>query len=167
MFQLSPTQYLSTGWVFPGIFQLSLLPVSFNWERAGTCYTLPYKTQDHQPTWRSKKQERFKFVWTPWGGKWVQRASARTKALVPHGVRVKERSPLWVPFSWLSLSCWLKLWLQFYLGQNVRIIAWETAPQIALRNCSKEVGRKVGIHVILVKGEYLQSSAYIFANGYW
>jgi len=25
---------------------------------------------------------------------------------------------------------------------------WETAPQIALRNCSKEVGGKVGVHAI-------------------
>ena len=33
----------------------------------------------------------------------------------------------------------------------MRTIAWETAFRIVLRNCSKEVGRKVSIHVILVK----------------
>ena len=36
----------------------------------------------------------------------------------------------------------------------------ETAFQIALRNCSKEVEGKVSIHVILVKGECMQSSTY-------
>ena len=33
----------------------------------------------------------------------------------------------------------------------------ETAPQIALRNCSKEAGGKVSTYEILVKGEYMQS----------
>ena len=42
----------------------------------------------------------------------------------------------------------------------MRTIAWEAAFQIALRNCSKEVGGKVSIYVILVKGEYMQSSTY-------
>ena len=36
--------------------------------------------------------------------------------------------------------------------------AQETAPQIALRNCSKEVEEMVSIYVILVKGNYMQSS---------
>ena len=36
----------------------------------------------------------------------------------------------------------------------------ETASQIALRNCSKETGGKISIYVILVKGEYVQSSTY-------
>ena len=44
----------------------------------------------------------------------------------------------------------------------MRTIARETAFQIALRNCSKEVGGKVSVYVILVKGEYMQSSTYIF-----
>ena len=36
----------------------------------------------------------------------------------------------------------------------------------ALRNCSKEVGGKVSIYVILVKGEYNQ--AHVFSDGfYW
>ena len=39
----------------------------------------------------------------------------------------------------------------------MRIIAQETAFQIALRNCSKEVRGKVSMYVILVKGEYMQS----------
>ena len=43
----------------------------------------------------------------------------------------------------------------------MRIIAWETEFQIALRNCSKEVGGKVSIYVILVKGEYMRSSTYV------
>ena len=42
----------------------------------------------------------------------------------------------------------------------MRTIAQEIAFQIALRNCSEEVGGKVNIYVILVKGEYLQSSTY-------
>ena len=38
----------------------------------------------------------------------------------------------------------------------------ETAPQIALRNCSKDAGgwREDSIYVILVKGKYLQSGTY-------
>ena len=43
----------------------------------------------------------------------------------------------------------------------MRTIARETAFQIALRNCSKEVGGKASIYVILAKGEYMQSSIYI------
>ena len=43
-------------------------------------------------------------------------------------------------------------------GGKVRTISLETAPQIALRSCSKEVeGRSV---VILVKQGYMQSSTY-------
>ena len=42
----------------------------------------------------------------------------------------------------------------------MRTIAWETASQIALRNCSKRQGGKVSVHVTLVKGEYMQSSTY-------
>ena len=38
------------------------------------------------------------------------------------------------------------------IWDKVRTIAWETAPQIALRNCSKEVTGKVHIYVILGKG---------------
>ena len=42
----------------------------------------------------------------------------------------------------------------------MRTAAQDTAFQIALRNCSKEAGGKVSIYVILVKGEYKQSSTY-------
>ena len=39
----------------------------------------------------------------------------------------------------------------------MRTAAQEKAPQ---RNCSKDVGGKVRIHVILRKGEYMQSSTH-------
>ena len=43
----------------------------------------------------------------------------------------------------------------------MRTIAHETAFQIALRNCSKEVGISQYIYVILVRGgRYMQSSTY-------
>ena len=44
----------------------------------------------------------------------------------------------------------------------MRTAARERAPQIALRDCSKEVGEKHRIDVILVKGVYVQSSTFIF-----
>ena len=43
----------------------------------------------------------------------------------------------------------------------MRTIAWETAFQISLRNCSKEVVGKVSIYVIVVKGECMQPSTYL------
>ena len=51
--------------------------------------------------------------------------------------------------------------LSFIWG-NMRTAAWEIAPQIALRNCSKEVGEagKISIHMIFDEGEYVQSSTY-------
>ena len=42
----------------------------------------------------------------------------------------------------------------------MRTVVWETVPQIALRNCSKEEEGKDSIYEILVKGEYMQSSIY-------
>ena len=45
-----------------------------------------------------------------------------------------------------------------FIWGKMRTAAQETAFQIALRNYSKEVGGKVSIYVILVKGEYMQSS---------
>ena len=50
----------------------------------------------------------------------------------------------------------------------MRSIAQETAPQIALRNCSKEVvymGGRISIYVILVKGVCAVSQAHVFAEG--
>ena len=39
----------------------------------------------------------------------------------------------------------------------------ETAPPIALRNCSKEAGEgEVRIYMIFVKGKYMQSNIYFF-----
>ena len=49
-----------------------------------------------------------------------------------------------------------------FIGSEMRAAAREITPQIALRNCSKEAGEKVSIHVILVKGESMQSSTYFF-----
>ena len=54
-----------------------------------------------------------------------------------------------------------ELQVKFYLGK-MRTIAWESAFQIALRNCSKEAGGKVSIYMFLVKGEYAQSSTTLF-----
>ena len=51
--------------------------------------------------------------------------------------------------------------LSFIWGK-MRTAARKTASQIALRNCSKEVGGKVSIYVILVKEEYIQSSTLFF-----
>ena len=52
--------------------------------------------------------------------------------------------------------------LSFIWGK-MRTLALETAFQIALRSCSREVGEKVIINVILVKGEYMQlSTLFIF-----
>ena len=57
--------------------------------------------------------------------------------------------------------------LSFIWGK-MRTIARETAIQIALRNCSKEVGvRKVSIYVILVKEEYMQSFSRSFLLVTW
>ena len=49
----------------------------------------------------------------------------------------------------------------------MRTVAQETAFQIALRNCSKVAGGEVRMYVILVKGEYMQSSTYSFAEGFF
>ena len=49
-----------------------------------------------------------------------------------------------------------------FIWGKMRTAAWETAPQIVLRNCSKEAKGKVSIYVILVMGKYMQSSKHIF-----
>ena len=43
----------------------------------------------------------------------------------------------------------------------MKTIAQETAPQVALKNCSKEAGGMVSIYVILMKGKYMQSSTHL------
>ena len=43
----------------------------------------------------------------------------------------------------------------------MRTATLETAPQMVLRDCSKEVGcRGRSVYVILVKGKFMQSSIY-------
>ena len=44
-----------------------------------------------------------------------------------------------------------------FIGVKMKTSAKEKAPQIALRNFSKEAGGKVSIYQILVMGEYMQS----------
>ena len=45
-------------------------------------------------------------------------------------------------------------------GGKMSTAVQETALHTALRNCYKEAGGKVSIYVILVKGEYVQSSTH-------
>ena len=45
----------------------------------------------------------------------------------------------------------------------MRTAAWETAPQIVLKDCSKDIGVKDTIYVILIKGE---SSTYFFIESF-
>ena len=47
-----------------------------------------------------------------------------------------------------------------FIGGKVRTAAQETAPQIALRNCSKEAGGKGQYVIFGEEGEYMQSSTY-------
>ena len=54
----------------------------------------------------------------------------------------------------------LRIFTYVFIWSNMRTAARETASQIALRNCSKEVEGKDRIYVILAKGKYMQSSAY-------
>ena len=49
-------------------------------------------------------------------------------------------------------------WKLSFIWGKMETAALEPAPQIALRNCSKEAGEKPSIYVILVKEEYMQSS---------
>ena len=42
----------------------------------------------------------------------------------------------------------------------MRTAAWETAPPIALRHCSREAAGKDSIYVILVMGAYMQSNIF-------
>ena len=55
--------------------------------------------------------------------------------------------------------------LSFICGR-MRTTALGTEFQIILKNFSKEIGWKVKIYVILVKGESMQSTTYIFAEHY-
>ena len=48
----------------------------------------------------------------------------------------------------------------------MRTVAWETAFQIALRNCSNEARGKVSAYVILAKVEYMELSTLFFTEGF-
>ena len=58
----------------------------------------------------------------------------------------------------LGCSCRLKKNVQCessgfsFIWSKMRTIAWETAFQIALRDCSKKLGGGANIYVLLVKG---------------
>ena len=51
-----------------------------------------------------------------------------------------------------------------FLWDKMKTIAQETASQITLRNCSREIWGKVRINVILVNGGCVQSSTYFFSK---
>ena len=51
-----------------------------------------------------------------------------------------------------------------FICNKMKTVVQETAFQIALRNCSKEVGWREGQYMILVKGEYMQLSTILFAD---
>ena len=75
---------------------------------------------------------------------------------------------LWVLlFNFVDLKCTTCESCEFsFIWGKTRTAARETALQRALRNCSREAAGKVRIGVILVKGEYTQSSTYFFAAGF-
>ena len=50
------------------------------------------------------------------------------------------------------------------MWSKTRTAAWETAFQIALRNCSKDVGERSVLYMILVKEAYVQLSSH-FGRG--
>ena len=52
-----------------------------------------------------------------------------------------------------------------FLAGRMRPAAWETAPQTALRNCSRGSGEVI-MYVVLLKGEYMQSSTYFLQKVY-
>ena len=53
-----------------------------------------------------------------------------------------------------------------FIGGKVRTAAQETAPQIALKNCSKEAGGKGEYVIFGEEGEYMQSSTYFPEDSY-
>ena len=118
-FSQSPTQYLLPGWEFLSIFQLSptqclyhewVCPICFTchplppakylsyWEGADNLLHHQIKLKISTNTGDSRTRKGLpEFICTPQGGGWAQGATAGTKAPVPHGVQLKEGSPLWVP----------------------------------------------------------------------
>ena len=75
------------------------------------------------------------------------------------GSAASHSSVPWMSVNWIYILIGVKVVLGF-IGGRVRAIARETAFQIALRNCSKEVGGRPSIYVISVKGKYMKSSIY-------
>ena len=82
----------------------------------------------------------------------------------------------WTWLKWLSSSSssmWLltkkdaqcEIFEICSISGNMRTAVWETAPQVSLINCSKEIRGKDSICMILVKGEYMQSSTFFFFFG--
>ena len=53
-----------------------------------------------------------------------------------------------------------------FIGGKVRTAAQETAPQIALKNCSKEAGGKGEYVIFGEEGGYMQSSTYFPEDSY-
>ena len=56
-------------------------------------------------------------------------------------------------FMLLSTKNYAHMRVASLIGGKARIAAWETVPQIALRDHSEEAGGKDRIYVILAKGE--------------
>ena len=97
---------LSRSWVgMPRIFNLTAPPppththqYPFYWEGAGNLLHHQIKLRISTNMGNLKtRRDLPKFVHTPREGRWVQGATAGTKAPVPHGVQSKEGSLLWVP----------------------------------------------------------------------
>ena len=101
----NPTHPVSCTWVGISLVSFNQPPhppaVSFNWVEQVPAIHHQIKLRIINQHRRSENQERLsKFVWTLRGCRWVQGISAGTKAPVPCRVQAKERSPLWVPYSW-------------------------------------------------------------------
>ena len=118
IFQPSPTQCLDHEWVCPGCFTWPPAPqYHSSWEGASNLLHCQVKPRISTNTGDSRTRiDLPKFVCTPGGGRWVQGATAGTKAPVPRGVLWREGSPLWVASSVDSCE------LSFYLGQNFNLI---------------------------------------------
>ena len=167
VFQLNKFQFFSTS--PPSTFQLGELPPTIFW--LGGQIPVIYcqiKLRIINQYGRSENQERLIQIYLDsTGSEQVQGTSAGTKVLVLCRVQMKERSLFSFPslvaksVSWKKNAQCESCELSFIWGK-MRTITQETAFQIALRNCSKEVGGKISIYVILVKWKYMQSSTYAF-----
>ena len=82
----------------------------------------------------------------------LKEGEAKHILLSPSRELESERLRLVTVFCDVNVN-WIGHYPESYPGDSL-----SDCSQIALRNCFKEVERKVSIHVILVKGEYMQSS---------